>query len=166
MSLSRTIWANSKAESIIHPVFPAVYRGPDRDRGAPVSGGYAREPLLIGVIGEYRIDVAAPSGAEVIQQLFGRGASRAGDGEERVEKRRFVLAGGAAASPPMQPFPGNLQHFERDVPQRSRPQRRGEPEPGNVAAHRLAFLASPVGDEIAGGIECRRIVEETDPQSR
>src|SRR5947209_13171012 len=70
---------------------------------------------LISVVGEYRVDRTAPSGVVVFEQLFGRGASATGDCEERVEKMCLILACGAAARPPMQSFPGNFKHFERDV---------------------------------------------------
>jgi hypothetical protein len=59
---------------------------------------------LISVVGEHRIDHPAPPGAVIFEQLFGRGTAPAGDREQRVEKMRLVLAGGAAASPPMQTF--------------------------------------------------------------
>ena|SRR5437867_4143724 len=72
---------------------------------------------LIGVVAEHRVDHPAPPGAIVFEQLFGRRAAPAGDREKRVEEMRLVLTGGAAASPPMQAFARDLEHFERYVPQ-------------------------------------------------
>jgi len=68
-------------------------------------------PQSIGVFAKYGVYITAPPGAEVFQQLFGGGPPRAGDGEQRIEKMRLILASGAAAGSPVLPFPGNLEHF-------------------------------------------------------
>ena len=69
--------ANFEAGSKIHPVF-GFLQGSDlhRDR----CGGRRRRenPSLISVFGEHRIDGAAPAGVVIFEQLFGRGARRAG----------------------------------------------------------------------------------------
>src|ERR1700730_15987309 len=121
---------------------------------------------LIGVVGEHRVDRAAPPGAVIFEQLFGRGASAAGDREKRVEEMRLVLAGGAAARSPMQAFARDLEHFERDVAQGAGPERCGKPEARHVAPHRLPLLGGPIRDEIVGCIKRHRIVEDADPQCR
>ena len=66
---------------------------------------------LIRVVGEHRVDHSAPPGAVIFEQLFGRGASPTGDREKRVEEMRLVLAGRTPASPPMQAFARDLEHF-------------------------------------------------------
>src|SRR3984893_6860233 len=115
---------------------------------------------LISVVGEHRVDHPAPPGAIIFEQLFGRGASAAGDREKRVQKMRFVLAGGAAARPPMQAFARDLEHFERYVAQGAGPERCGEPEARHVAPQRLPLLGGPIRDEVVGCIKRHRILED------
>src|SRR3984893_17668660 len=83
---------------------------------------------LISVVGEHRVDHPAPPGAIIVEQLFGRGASAAGDREKRVQEMRLVLAGGAAASSPMAALARDFEHFERYVAQGPGPERCGGPE--------------------------------------
>src|SRR6516225_12071922 len=94
-------WANFGARSAIHPV-SRFLQGCVQHRGHTLRGdGSTRNHSSIGVFGKYRIYITAPPGAEVFQQLFGRGPSRAGDREQGIEKMRLILASCAAASSPV-----------------------------------------------------------------
>src|ERR1700726_634233 len=118
----------------------------DRDLpGAPGAGAGLKPPSIC-VIGEHRIDVAAPAGTEVFEQFFRRSAAGAGYREKRVDKMGLVLACRVAPRPTMQAFPRDLQHFECDVAECMGAQRRREPEPRHIATHRLALFRGPICD--------------------
>jgi len=57
---------------------------------------------LIRLLGVDAGDVPAPAGAVILDQLGRRGAPRAGDREQRVEKVGLVLAAEIAARPAVQ----------------------------------------------------------------
>src|SRR6516162_10938818 len=85
-------------------------------RNLPAGPRSTANKVLIGVVGEDRIDCTAPAGAEVFEQLLGRGAAGAGDREQRVEIMSFVFAERAAPRAAMQAFAGDVEHFQRHVP--------------------------------------------------
>ena len=88
---------------------------------------------------------------------------QAGDREQWIEEERLVLAAEIADRPPVQPLARDVEHFEGDVAQSPAAVRCIEPEPRHVAAHRLAFLLGPVGDEVARRAERGSIIEQPNP---
>src|SRR5271169_1563025 len=108
MSIMRRLNAGPRILSTSTPSSP----------GEPAWNG-SRIKFLICVIGENRVDLAVPAGAEIFEQFFGRGAAGTSDREQRVEIVRFVLAESAAASAAMQPLASDVQHFERHITQRT-----------------------------------------------
>src|SRR5438105_13532847 len=70
----------------------AARQRPANDRNVPgAPGAGPRLTASIGVIGKHRIDLAAPAGAEIFEQILGRRAAGAGYGEQRVEQVGLVL---------------------------------------------------------------------------